>query len=80
MSEEKRVKKVFDRPNKYHCPDEPIKCHRPSLPSTDDGRNTIKRSIRSSDSYKSVKKTVRDPSKPTLNEPRGVTKESIIPP
>ena len=34
-----------DRPNKYHCLDEPIKCHRPSLPSTNDSRNAIKMSI-----------------------------------
>ena len=36
---------VVDRPNKYHCLNEPIKCHHPSFPSTDDSRNTIKRSI-----------------------------------
>ena len=29
------------------------------------------------DGYKSVKKTIEDPSKPTLNEPRGVTKEDV---
>ena len=32
------------------------------------------------DGYKSVKKTIEDPSKPMLNEPRGVTKEEIVPP
>ena len=36
---------TIDKPNKYHCPDEPIKYNHPPGPSMDDGRSAIKRNI-----------------------------------
>ena len=46
----------------------------------DDGRETIKRAFNMSDGYESARKPLGDPSKPTLNEPKGITKEAFMPP
>ena len=46
----------------------------------DNGRETIKRAFNMSDGYESARKPLGDPSKPTLNEPKGITKEAFMPP
>ena len=46
----------------------------------DDGREAIKRAFNISNGYESARRLLGDPSKPTLNEPKDVTKEALMPP
>ena len=69
-----------DRPNKCHCPNEHIRYDHPLKPYMDNGREAIKRAFNILDSYKSARRPLGDPSKATLNEPKGVTKEALMPP
>ena len=46
----------------------------------DNGKEDIKRAFNISDGYESARRPLRDPSKPTLNEPKGITKEALMPP
>ena len=71
---------AIDWPNKCHCPDEPIRYHRPPRLSMDDGKQAIKRAFNIPNGYELAKRPLGGPSKPTLNEPKGVTKEALMPP
>jgi len=46
----------------------------------DDGREAIKRAFNILNGYESVRRPLGDPSMPTLNEPKGVTKVALMPP
>ena len=75
-----RGRRVANRPNKYHCLDKPIRYLRPPRPGMDEGKEAIKRAFNISDDYELAKRPLGDPSKPTLNEPKGVTKDALMPP
>ena len=71
---------IYDGPNKCQCLDEPIGHHHPHRPGMDNEREAIKRAFNIPDDYKSARRPLGYPSKSTLNEPKSVTKEALIPP
>ena len=46
----------------------------------DNGGEAIKKAINIPDGYESARRSLGGPSKPTLNELKGVTKEALMPP